>query len=142
MRCAAGQRVETFQSYHNWLTTTDRHLRRGALLTIDYGGAPAEIYQRKPGGTMRAYFRHQRIEGMGIYLRPGHQDLTADVNFADIQEWGERLGLKTVQSVTQADFILAWDRERSRRQQTADQYLSDASGMGQAFKVLHQRKPG
>ena len=98
MKCATGQRVEAFQSYRNWLTTVDRHLHRGALLTIDYGGSPTEIYHRKPGGTMRAYFRHQRIEGKEIYLRPGRQDLTADVNFVDLQEWGEQLGLKTIQT--------------------------------------------
>ena len=141
MKWTVGQRVEVFQSYRNWLTTLDHHLQRGALLTIDYGGSPTEIYHRKPGGTLRAYFRHQRIEGMGIYLRPGRQDLTADVNFVDLQEWGEELGLKTIQSVNQADFIREWDRERSKSQQTADRYMSNESGMGQAFKVLHQRKP-
>lgn len=140
MKCATGQRVEAFQSYRNWLTTVVRHLKRGALLTIDYGGSPTEIYHRKPGGTMRAYFRHQRIEGVGIYLRPGRQDLTADVNFVDLQEWGEQLGLETVQRVTQTDFIRKWDRQRSRTQQIADRYISDESGMGNAFKVLHQRK--
>ena len=120
MKSTVGQRVEVFQSYRNWLTTLDHHLQRGALLTIDYGGSPTEIYHRKPGGTLRAYFRHQRIEGMGIYLRPGRQDLTADVNFVDLQEWGEELGLKTIQSVTQADFIREWDRGRSKSQQTAE----------------------
>ena len=138
MECATGQRVEAFQSYRNWLTTVDRHLHRGALLTIDYGGSPTEIYRRKPGGTMRAYYRHQRIEGKEIYLRPGRQDLTADVNFLDLREWGEQLGWKTVQTLTQADFIRAWDRQRSQRM--ADQYMSDKCGMGNAFKVLHQRK--
>jgi SAM-dependent MidA family methyltransferase len=142
MKCSIGQRVETFESYRNWLATVDRRLQHGSLLTIDYGGSPNEIYHRKPGGTMRGYFRHQRIEGMGIYLRPGHQDLTADVNFVDLQEWGEQLGLQTIQSVTQSDFIRQWDRRRSTSYQTADRYLSDESGMGQAFKVLHQRKAG
>jgi SAM-dependent MidA family methyltransferase len=140
MQWTAGQRIEVFQSYRNWLIAVNRHLQRGALLTIDYGGSPTEIYHRKPGGTMRAYFRHQRIEGMGIYLRPGRQDLTADVNFVDLQEWGEHLGLKTVQSITQADFIREWDRGRSKSQQPADRYISDESGMGKAIKVLHQRK--
>jgi SAM-dependent MidA family methyltransferase len=140
MECTTGQRVEAFESYKNWLGTVDRHLQLGALLTVDYGGSPNEIYHRKPGGTMRAYFRHQRIEGMGIYLRPGRQDLTADVNFVDLQIWGEQLGLKTIQSTTQAEFIRAWDRRRLKSKQTADQYLSDESGMGKAFKVLHQRK--
>ena len=137
---ATGQRVETLESYRRWLTNLDRHLRRGALLTIDYGGSPDQIYHRRPGGTTRAYFRHQRIDGMGIYMRPGRQDLTSDVNFVDLKQWGERLGLQTVQLVSQADFIRQWTAPRSRSQKWADQYVADESGMGEAFKVLHQRK--
>jgi SAM-dependent MidA family methyltransferase len=135
-----GQRVETLQSYRNWLNRLVPNLHRGAILTIDYGGTPEENYHRRPGGTMRAYFRHQRIDGMGIYLRPGLQDLTADVNFVDLQEWGEKAGLETVQLVTQADFIRKWAKPRSTGQRLADQYVADESGMGHAFKVLHQRK--
>jgi SAM-dependent MidA family methyltransferase len=137
---ATGQRVEILQSYRNWLTNLDRHLRRGAILTIDYGGSPDEIYRRRPAGTTRAYFRHQRIDGMGIYLRPGQQDLTSDVNFVDLKSWGEQLGLQTVQLITQADFIRQWANPRSTSQKMADQYLANESGMGEAFKVLHQRK--
>jgi SAM-dependent MidA family methyltransferase len=136
-----GQRVETLQSYRKWLTSLDRHLHRGAILSIDYGGSPEEIYHRRPGGTMRGYFRHQRIEGMEIYLRPGRQDLTSDVNFIDLKEWGEQLNLVTVQLVTQADFIRQWAKPRSTSQKPADQYAGDEIfGMGEAFKVLHQRK--
>ena len=141
MKWTIGQRVEVFQSYRNWLTTrrspssawctSDNRLRRFANRNLP----------SKTGWNMRAYFRHQRIEGMGIYLRPGRQDLTADVNFVDLQEWGEQLGLKTIQSVTQADFIRAWDRQDRETNKTADRYISDESGMGKAFKVLHQRKP-
>ena len=137
---AAGQRVETLQSYRNWLTNLDRFLHRGAILTIDYGGTPDQIYHRRPGGTMRAYFRHQRIDGMGIYLRPGRQDLTSDVNFVDLREWGQQLGLDTVQLVTQAEFIRNWANPGTKEQQLADQYIADESGAGEAFKVLHQRK--
>ena len=135
-----GQRVETLQSYWKWLTSLDPYFHRGSMLTIDYGGSPAEIYHRRPGGTIRAYFRHQRIDGLGIYLRPGHQDLTSDVNFVDLKEWGEQLGLETVQLVTQADFIRQWAKPSSAIQRLADQYTADESGMGAAFKVLHQRK--
>jgi SAM-dependent MidA family methyltransferase len=138
--CAAGQRVETLRSYRSWLTNLNRYLHRGAILTIDYGGSPAQIYHRRPGGTMRAYFRHQRIDGMGIYLRPGRQDLTSDVNFVDLKEWGEQLGLDTVQLVTQAEFIRKWANPGTKEQQLADQYIADESGAGEAFKVLHQRK--
>ncbi len=140
MKCANGQRIETLQSYQEWLARLAGHLQRGSILTIDYGGSPEEIYRRRPGGTFRAYFRHQRIDGMGIYLRPGRQDLTSDVNFPDLTRWGEQLGLETVQLSTQGEFIRKWANPLSAGQQLADRYISDESGMGEAFKVLHQRK--
>jgi SAM-dependent MidA family methyltransferase len=140
LKYEASQRVETHQSYREWLTNLGPHLRRGAILTIDYGGSPDEIYHRRPNGTMRAYFRHQRIDGMGIYLRPGRQDLTSDVNFVDLKNWGEQLELETVQLVTQAEFIRQWAKSKTKEEKFADQYIADESGVGQAFKVLHQRK--
>ncbi|MBV8141345.1 MAG: SAM-dependent methyltransferase [Verrucomicrobia bacterium] len=140
LKHANGQRVETLQSYRNWLADLNRHFRRGTMLTIDYGGSPADIYYRRPGGTIRAYYRHQRLDGMGVYLRAGHQDLTADVNFVDLQDWGEQLGFETVQLVSQADFIRQWAKPRSARRRLADRYVVENSGMGDAFKVLQQRK--
>jgi SAM-dependent MidA family methyltransferase len=140
IRCPTGQRVETHGSYRRWLENVARHLVRGALLAIDYGGLPAEIYQRKPGGTVRAFYRHERLEGMQVYLRPGHQDLTADVNFLDLRNWGEALGLITVDFANQAEFIRRWDAPKRKRYNLADTYLSDESAMGSAMKVLHQRK--
>jgi SAM-dependent MidA family methyltransferase len=139
---ATGQRVETLRSYWKWLANLDRYFHRGAILTIDYGGSPNQIYHRRLDGTIRAYFRHQRIDGMGIYLRPGRQDLTADVNFVDLTNWGAQLGLDTVQLVTQAEFIRQWANPRTKEQSLADQYIADESGAGEAFKVLHQRKRG
>jgi SAM-dependent MidA family methyltransferase len=140
MECEIGQRVETFLSYRNWLAVLSSHLQRGAMLTIDYGGSPHEVYRRRPHGTMRAYFRHQRFDGMGVYLRPGRQDITADVNFIDLKNWGEEFGLHTVQSMTQLEFIRTWARPRPGSQSLADQFMMDEAGMGEAFKVLHQRK--
>ncbi len=137
---SAGQRVETFHSYREWLTGLGDHFRKGSILTIDYGGVPDDVYRRRPAGTMRAFFRHQRIEGMGIYLRPGRQDLTADVNFADLKTWGEEIGLETIELITQAEFIHRWSNPKSTTQRLGDQFVADQSGMGTAFKVLHQRR--
>jgi SAM-dependent MidA family methyltransferase len=140
IQCAVGQRVETLVSYRRWLTKMTRHLDRGALLTIDYGGWPAEIYHRRPRGTIRAFFRHERLEEMEIYLRAGHQDLTADVNFLDLRDWGEAMGLTTEEYVNQTEFISRWNRPGSKPRSAADGYLTDESAMGGAIKVLHQRK--
>jgi len=140
IECPRGQRVETLGSYRHWLRKMTRFLDRGALLTIDYGGSPAEVYRHKPRGTVRAFFRHERLEGMNIYLRAGRQDLTADVNFLDLRNWGEALGLATVDFVNQTEFIRRWRRLDQKHGSAADDYLSDENAMGNAIKVLHQRK--
>ena len=77
---------------------------------------------------------------MNIYLRAGRQDLTADVNFLDLRNWGEALGLATVDFVNQTEFIRRWRRLDQKHGSAADDYLSDENAMGNAIKVLHQRK--
>jgi SAM-dependent MidA family methyltransferase len=140
LKFSTGQRVEIFHSYRKWLTGPGRQLRNGSVLTIDYGGTPEEVYHRRPGGTARAYFCHQRIDGMGIYLRPGRQDLTADVNFTDLKTWGEEIGLETIELITQAEFIQRWSDSNSKTEKSGDRFVADQCGMGTAFKVLHQRR--
>jgi SAM-dependent MidA family methyltransferase len=133
-----GQFLEVQDSYRRWLQEFARHLRLGGLLTIDYGGSPKEIYNRRPKGTIRGYFRHERLSGMDIYLRPGLQDLTADVNFDDLKLWAERVGLQTVGYHSQADFLRRWSPDLLPA--NATEFVADLEGAGTAFKVLHQRK--
>lgn len=86
-----GQRVEVFASVNSWLNNVGTHWNQGAMLAIDYGGSSETIYHRRPDGTLRAYRQQQRLEGSSIYEIPGHQDLTADVNFDDLTGWGRTL---------------------------------------------------
>ena len=39
------------------------------------------------------------------YQNPGKQDLTYDVYFPDLIEWGEKIGLETESLITQAEFL-------------------------------------
>lgn len=82
-----GQRVEIHDSCRLWLESWLPDWKKGAMLTIDYGDAADNLYRRRPKGTLRAYFLHQRSEGAEIYLNPGLRDITADVNFTDLVEW-------------------------------------------------------
>jgi SAM-dependent MidA family methyltransferase len=136
----AGQRVEVHESYGRWLGGLGRSLKRGSLLTVDYGGSPREVYQRRPDGTLRAYAHHRRLTGLDVYRRPGYQDLTADVNFEDLKRWGAAAGLASVGCVTQQQFLLTWGPRRGRDK--VEVFLADPEGAGSAFKVLHQRKEG
>lgn len=129
-----GQRIEVHESVHHWLAEWTPGWRAGALLTIDYGGSPREIYHRRPGGTLRGYFLHQMITGPELLSNPGRQDLTADVNFDDLKSWGRELGLRTISRQSQSDFLAA-----HRVGDPADQFLLDPHGAGTAFQVLEQR---
>jgi SAM-dependent MidA family methyltransferase len=112
------------------------------MLTIDYGDTFPDLYHRRPGGTLRAYFHHQRLTGAEVYARAGQQDVTADVNFSDLRRWGEAQGLATIGYGTLASFLRehvpALTREARRDAVLAR--LLDPDGAGGAFKVLEQER--
>lgn len=120
-----GQRVEVHESYRDWLRAWAPEWKSGAMLTIDYGDTPPALYHRRPGGTLRGYALHQRFEGSGIYQAPGRLDLTADVNFSDLEQWGEELGWRTLRHAT-LDTLLPGG---------ADPRIRAAAG---AFRLLEQ----
>jgi SAM-dependent MidA family methyltransferase len=136
----AGQTIEVHESYRKWLANTSAQLNTGAILTVDYGGEPKEIYYRRPGGTVRGYFEQERVEGTDIFRRAGYQDLTADVNFVDLQTWGDSVGLKTVDYLTQREFVARWNPSSLKGADPATDFTLREDGAGTAFKVLHQRK--
>jgi len=86
-----GQRVEVHESYNQWLQAWAPLWKSGSMLTIDYGDTMPALYHRRPQGTLRGYAAHQVLTGTEIYQAPGRCDLTADVNFSDLQAWGESL---------------------------------------------------
>ncbi len=129
------ERVEIHESYHEWLQQWTPQWKSGQMLTIDYGDIFPDVYYRMPKGTLRAYYRHQHITGNAVYLNPGHQDITADVNFTDLIQWGEKLSIKTQQCINQSEYLTDYASQTS-----VDQYLIDPFGPGSAFKVLLQQK--
>ena len=137
---AVGQTIEVHESFRGWLKKVSAQLDAGAILTIDYGGRPEEIYRRRQDGTVRGYFRQQRIEGIDIFTRAGYQDLTADVNFVDLQSWGDSVALKTVGYLTQREFVSRWNPSALRQADAVAEFILKENGAGTAFKVLHQRK--
>jgi SAM-dependent MidA family methyltransferase len=137
---ADGQRFERHDSYRRWLRSWATKWKAGTLLTIDYGGRDAAaIYAKRPLGTLRGFHRHQRCEGASIYRHFGKQDLTCDVNFADLEEWGSELGWETVIVESQADFFRRQLVEEDFVKDRATAFLLDAEGAGGVFQVLTQR---
>lgn len=130
-----GQRVEVRESYQMWLRDWLPAWRTGSMLTIDYGDTCPALYFRRPGGTLRAYAHHQRLEGQNIYAGFGTRDLTADVNFSDLQ--AERAFAATTLT-TLADFISKHDPSATRDR--TGEILNSPGGAGEAFKALIQTR--
>lgn len=100
-----GSRVEAHESYRRWLVSWAGSWRRGEMLTVDYGATMPALYHRRLSGSLRAYAHHQRLTGSNVYASFGRRDITADVNFTDLENWGKSLGWETVALSPLSDFI-------------------------------------
>lgn len=150
-----GQQAEAGLEGCDWIMEIGRRLRRGFVVTIDYGHEAVDLYDaRHMAGTVLAYANHRASEE--FYAAPGLQDLTAHVNFTALQRWGERVGLEPLGLVSQTAFLLALgqgnefsdlyddgmdetERVRTRLQLKT---LIYPEGMGERFQVLIQQKGG
>ena len=132
-----------------WWEIAAQSLRRGTLLTFDYGHTSGEpLNPAKPHGTLRAYRAHQLVPD--FFAEPGEQDLTAHVNFTAVARAGERAGLRTEELVDQARFLNCiahltmaeganfgeWTRERARQFHT----LTHPDHLGRSFAALVQTR--
>ena len=84
-----------------------RFVTRGLIVTFDYGYPERQLFSGsvRRFGTAAAY-ADQRVS-RDLLANPGHQDLTAHINFTDLQRAGERSGLRTLFFDRQAKFLLA-----------------------------------
>jgi SAM-dependent MidA family methyltransferase len=131
-----GQRIEVHESYRDFLHAWLPQWQTGKMLTIDYGAAADTLYHRRPRGTLRGYLLQQRLEGLELYQNIGRQDLTADVNFTDLQAWS-RPWVSTQRVMSFREFL-----GKSRRpHESLPAALLDEHGAGTAFQVLEQTRP-
>jgi SAM-dependent MidA family methyltransferase len=147
------QQAEVCLEASRWIEEVAGKLRRGFVLTVDYGHTAKELYnERHMRGTLLAYARHRASED---YLRaPGDQDLTAHVNFTALKKWGLRGGLLRTGFTSQSNFLLALARhtkfedlqsetmneEQKSRARLLFKTLIYPEGMGETFQVLVQHK--
>ena len=127
-----GQRVEIHESYRRWQEAWAPHWMSGAILTIDYGELSKKLYHRRPAGSLRGYAVQQRLSGNDVFKNPGFCDITADVNFTDLEKWGTNLGWRTETSCT----LLAFLKEQGATASLPMPFLE----AGEAFRVLIQRR--
>jgi SAM-dependent MidA family methyltransferase len=137
-----GFRIEVSPAARAWWQSAAAKLERGKLVAVDYGLEQQEfLAPHRSEGTLRAYYRHHIVNDP--LARPGQQDLTAHVNFAEIQRAGELGGLRTEALLPQSTFLTEigatisnWTPERVRQFQT----LTHPEHLGRSFKMLIQSR--
>jgi SAM-dependent MidA family methyltransferase len=137
-------RAEVHRRYRDWLASWAPLLRRGAVLTIDYGDECAALHGRGGGGTLRAYFSNQRLDDRReVYHRLGLQDLTCDVNFTDLARWGEGHGWRTESLLTQREFLIEHGASPvGGSTEPGLEFVARPGGAGTAYRVLWQSALG
>ena len=135
-----------------WIKDISTSLKKGFVITIDYGYLSSELYSnRRSSGTLICYNKHQINDHP--YHDIGEQDITSHVNFSALCHWGFKNGLECSGFTDQAHFLLALGfKDYLRKAEDKEQNIShlaikDAflthtllTDMGSKFKVLIQQK--
>ncbi len=147
-----GARGEINLRIGQWAERAAAIIKRGFVLTIDYGHESNELYSpQRSRGTLQTYYKH--TTGSSPYQWIGRQDVTAHVDFTTVIKEGRCAGLRPVSLMTQAEYLQAlglnvWveglrNRDMRPRDNRANmmamRHLLDPDGLG-GFKVLIQEK--
>src|SRR5688572_28894887 len=101
-----GFRTEINLQAIEWIKEIADALKKGFVLTIDYGYPSSALYSNQRGsGTLACYHKHS--VNYCPYNNIGEQDITAHVNFSALHHWGLKNGLCFSGFTTQANFLLA-----------------------------------
>lgn len=98
-----GDRFEVCPAAVDVMQAMGRLLKRGFVLTIDYGDIAPDIHlahNRRDG--LRAYYKQNLVAPLE---RVGEQDLTADVDFSLLIHAGQEVGLAEVGFTTQMHLL-------------------------------------
>jgi SAM-dependent MidA family methyltransferase len=133
-----------------WMKSVARALRRGFVLTLDYGYPAEELYAPwRKDGTLLCFYRHN--PSSDPYARLGRQDMTSHVDFTSLVQAGREAGLEPLGLTSQSRFLTALGIAAGLERQTEDQpsleeyyarrravtELIDPAGLGR-IKVLIQ----
>jgi SAM-dependent MidA family methyltransferase len=129
-----------------WMKEVARVVRRGFVVTIDYGHLAHDLYgPERTKGTLLCYYHQMASEDP--YQRVGLQDMTAHVDFSTLVAVGTTEGLHVTGFTNQMSFLTSLGVERmleslepgSAEFQSVLQLLRP-NGMGSTFKILIQHK--
>jgi SAM-dependent MidA family methyltransferase len=141
-----GQRAEVNLRSLSWMRQVGSRLRRGLVLTIDYGHTAADLFAAaRKMGTLLCY--HRQTVSDTPYLRVGEQDLTAHVDFTSLALTGREVGLEVTGFTNQLHFLMGLGIEGAFTGAEADspsfagmRHLLRPEGMGSTYKILIQHK--
>ena len=101
-----GFRIEANLQMQGWIRDAASTMKRGFILTVDYGYPAAELYNEdRPRGTLLCYKSHMTSED--FYSNIGAQDITAHVNFSALAGWGSLEGLDTIGFARQGAYLVS-----------------------------------
>jgi SAM-dependent MidA family methyltransferase len=143
-----GFTVDLSPAAGEWWRNAAEALIAGKLMTIDYGYTIEELMlPERAQGTLRAY-AGQRVSA-DLLANPGEQDITAHVNFTQIQRAGESASLKT-ELLAEQERFLAGVFQRDLDYGNTDKWsaaalrqfhsLTHPEHLGRRFRVLVQSR--
>lgn len=147
-KLAEGFRVERNPGISPWLKTLREKLRRGIVLTVDYGQAGDDRYEpHRADGTLAAYQSHQRFNDP--LPEPGLRDITAQVDFTELAHTARKTGFEILGYSDQHHFLVGaaepWLRslgdltaksDAARGDLRSLQTLLNPGTMGRQFKAI------
>ena len=151
---AEGHVAEVNLTAEDWITGAASALRRGYVITVDYGAEAAELFQtpERAGGTLRGFRAHEFVAD--VLSQPGEHDLTTTINWTALIRAGEAAGLDMVMLERQDEFLLragaldqlerltaraSTEAERLQLRLGAREMILPG-GMSGSFQVLVQKK--
>lgn len=148
-----GFRAEINLEATQWIRQVSAALRKGFVVTIDYGNSSSGLYNNE-AGTLICHHRHRVNRSPYSFI--GEQDITSDVNFSALDHWGGQEGLEYCGYTSQARFLQGLglirrlkeletagagnDPAFEYRQTMLRQLYTLLVEMGNTFKVLIQCK--
>lgn len=99
-----GYQAEINMDAIKWIKDVSGALKKGFVLTIDYGYTIEELHSAdKKNGTILCYYQHEINDEP--FTRIGSQDITSHVNFSALHHWGSQAGLEFCGFTTQSQFM-------------------------------------
>lgn len=147
-----GFRTEINLEAVTWIKEIAQWLKKGYVITIDYGALSSELYNiNKRLGTLLCFNKHRINDNPYQFI--GEQDITTHTNFSALKNWGAKYGLNFCGLVNQANFLLGlgfkeYQDQLAKEKQSNAQLALEQSiinyrllmDLGIKFKVLIQRK--